>query len=85
MSVTPSAVGWSSSCSSSTRTGEIHTWKSDDAAGAGRTPTPGSQTTPLAQAAGRTMAGMQPIWIWTQAAIVVCVLTAMVIAIVKLS
>jgi type II secretory pathway component PulF len=28
---------------------------------------------------------MQPIWIWMQAAIVVCVVVAMVIAIVKLS
>jgi hypothetical protein len=31
------------------------------------------------------LAGMSPIWIWTQGAIVVCVLAAMVIAIVKLS
>ncbi|MEA2372867.1 MAG: hypothetical protein QOH12_3261 [Solirubrobacteraceae bacterium] len=29
--------------------------------------------------------GMSPIWIWMQGAIVVCVLAAMVIAIVKLS
>jgi hypothetical protein len=31
------------------------------------------------------LAWMSPIWIWTQGAIVVCVLAAMVIAIVKLS
>jgi hypothetical protein len=31
------------------------------------------------------MGGMSPIWIWTQGAIVICVLVAMVIAIVKLS
>jgi hypothetical protein len=29
--------------------------------------------------------GMTPVWIWTQAAIVICVVAAMVIAIVKLS